>query len=127
MLQVTCAIIKHENNILICQRSAQMKLPLKWEFPGGKIKTGESKEECLQREILEELGIDILITQKLTLVVHHYDDFSLCLYPFLCEYRNGTLRLEEHAQAIWVKPENLMNYDWAAADIPVVRELLSLN
>ena len=54
MLQVTCAIIQHADKILICQRLASMKLPLKWEFPGGKIETGESKEECLRREIKEE-------------------------------------------------------------------------
>lgn len=126
MLQVTCAIIIHNGKVLICQRSAQMILPLKWEFPGGKIKTGESKEECLQREILEELGIDIRITQKLTMVEHHYDIFSLCLYPFICKYTSGELRLAEHAQAVWVNHENIMNYDWAAADIPVVKELLSI-
>ncbi|WP_341832439.1 NUDIX domain-containing protein [Sphingobacterium thalpophilum] len=68
MLQVTCAIIEHANKILICQRSASMKLPLKWEFPGGKIETGESKEECLRREIKEELQIDISIHSALTMV-----------------------------------------------------------
>ncbi|MBD1432347.1 NUDIX domain-containing protein [Sphingobacterium sp. DN00404] len=51
MLHVTCAIIEHQGKVLICQRSASMKLSLKWEFPGGKVETGESKEECLKREI----------------------------------------------------------------------------
>lgn len=127
MLQVTCAIIILEDSILICQRSAEMTLPFKWEFPGGKINAGESKEECLHREILEELGIKIQITKALSMVEHHYPDFSLCLYPFICKYTSGQLHLTEHAQAIWVNSENLMDYDWAAADIPVVRELLSLN
>src|SRR5690554_773018 len=126
MLHVTCAIIVHKDEILICQRSAQMKLPLKWEFPGGKIKIGESKEECLLREIREELRIDIQIERELSMVEHHYPDFSLCLYPFLCTLTKGQLRLAEHAQAIWVKPENLMDYDWAAADIPVVEEFLTI-
>ncbi|MND73971.1 CTP pyrophosphohydrolase [compost metagenome] len=83
MLQVTCAIIQHANKILICQRSASMKLPLKWEFPGGKIETGESKEECLCREIKEELHIDISIHSALTIVEHHYADFSLLLSPIV--------------------------------------------
>lgn len=126
MLQVTCAIIEHEGKVLVCQRSDRMKLPLKWEFPGGKIKTGESKEECLHREIREELGIEIQIIQELSLVAHHYPDFSLYLYPFVCNYTSGELRLAEHAQAIWINPENLMDYDWAAADIPVAKEYLSL-
>ncbi len=58
MLQVTCAIIEHADKILICQRSTSMKLPLKWEFPGGKIEPGESKGDCLRREIKEELDIE---------------------------------------------------------------------
>jgi 8-oxo-dGTP diphosphatase len=56
MVQVTYAIIEHNNKVLICQRSATMKLPMKWEFLGGKIEPDESKEGCLQREIKEELG-----------------------------------------------------------------------
>ena len=68
MLEVTCAIIVHENKILICQRSAAMKMPLKWEFPGGKVEDGESKEDCLRREIWEELRIHITINKVLTLV-----------------------------------------------------------
>lgn len=59
MLHVTCAIIEHHNKILICQRSERMKLPLKWEFPGGKIEVGKSKVDCLKREIREELGLKI--------------------------------------------------------------------
>ncbi|MBD1421636.1 NUDIX domain-containing protein [Sphingobacterium chuzhouense] len=55
MLHVSCAIIEHDNKVLICQRSKRMKLPLKWEFPGCKIEDGESKENCLKREIHEEL------------------------------------------------------------------------
>lgn len=71
MLQVTCAIIQHADKILICQRSASMKLALKWEFPGGKIETGESKEECLHREVKEELNIDIIVHSALTMVEYH--------------------------------------------------------
>ncbi|WP_223583041.1 (deoxy)nucleoside triphosphate pyrophosphohydrolase [Sphingobacterium sp. GVS05A] len=96
MLQVTCAIIQHANKILICQRSASMKLPLKWEFPGGKIETGESKEECLHREIKEELHIDINIHSALTMVEHHYADFSLQLYPFVCSLESGEVKALEH-------------------------------
>ncbi|WP_343558954.1 (deoxy)nucleoside triphosphate pyrophosphohydrolase [Sphingobacterium sp.] len=125
MLQVTCAIIEHANKILICQRSASMKLPLKWEFPGGKIETGESKEECLRREIKEELHIDINIHSALTMVEHHYADFSLRLYPFVCSLKSGEVKALEHAQAIWVDAAQLRNYDWAEADLPIVEEYLN--
>src|SRR5690606_11662054 len=102
MLHVTCAIIEHDNKILICQRSASMKLPLKWEFPGGKVETGESKEDCLKREIREELGLEIEVGAELNVVEHRYPEFSLRLYPFLCTWIGGSLVIAEHAQAIWV-------------------------
>lgn len=126
MLQVTCAIIRHDHKILICQRSTSMKLPLKWEFPGGKIENGESREECLHREIQEELGISIDIVQALTAVEHHYPEFSLCLYPFVCTIVSGTFHPVEHVQTIWVNAAELCNYDWAEADLPIVKEYLNL-
>ena len=124
MLQVTCAIIVYNDKILICQRSAAMKLPLKWEFPGGKIELDESKEDCLRREIREELGIDIGIGEALTSVEHHYPTFSICLYPFVCTLDSGDLQATEHAQAIWVEVDDLLGYDWADADVPIVKEYL---
>lgn len=125
MIHVTCAIIVNNNKILICQRSAAMKLPLKWEFPGGKIEEGESKEDCLRREIQEELGIDIGIGEALTPVENHYSTFSICLYPFVCIMESGMVQPTEHAQAIWVDAIELSNYDWAEADVPVVKEYLN--
>lgn len=124
MLHVTCAIIRRNNTILICQRSASMKLPLKWEFPGGKIEPGESKEDCLMREIKEELGIDIMVGPALNMVEYHYPKFAICLYPFECTLIGGDLNLTEHAQAIWVDNSELLNYDWAAADLPIVKALI---
>ena len=124
MLHVTCAIIEHQGKVLICQRSASMKLPLKWEFPGGKIEGEESKEECLKREIKEELGLEIEVGSALPHVEHHYPEFSIRLYPFLCKWTGGSLAIAEHAQAIWVSHDELKNYDWAEADVPIVRELL---
>lgn len=126
MLQVTCAIIEHNNKVLICQRSATMKLPMKWEFPGGKIEQDESKEDCLQREIKEELGMIITIDLALKPVEHNYPDFSICLYPFICKWESGKVLPAEHKQAIWVNASELLNYDWAEADLPIVREYLSL-
>ncbi|MBD1426728.1 (deoxy)nucleoside triphosphate pyrophosphohydrolase [Sphingobacterium arenae] len=126
MLHVTCAIIENDKKILICQRSKQMKLPLKWEFPGGKVEIGESKENCLEREIHEELGLEIEIESTLTPVVHHYPEFSLRLYPFLCKWTGGSLAIAEHAQAIWVDKNELQNYDWAEADVPIMNELMQL-
>lgn len=126
MLEVTCAIIFKENHVLIAQRSANMKLPLKWEFPGGKVERGESKAACLAREIKEELNLEITIGEGLTDIMHYYPEFSLRLYPFICTYHSGELTAMEHAQVKWEKIANLMAYDWAAADVPVVEELMEL-
>ncbi len=127
MLQVTCAIIQKGNEVLICQRSDKMLLPLKWEFPGGKIEEGESKKECLKREIKEELNLEIDIKQALEEVKYEYIEFSICLYPFLCNITSGKLDPTEHAQVKWECIDNLMEYDWAEADIPIVKELIKLN
>ncbi|KQN34287.1 hypothetical protein ASE92_11795 [Pedobacter sp. Leaf41] len=126
MIEVTCAIIFKNNQVLIAQRGVNMKLPLKWEFPGGKVEHGESKVASLVREIKEELNLEISISKGLTDVLHHYPDFSLRLYPFICKYQGGELNAVEHAQVKWEKITNLMAYDWAAADVPVVKELMEL-
>lgn len=124
MTEVTCAIIEHNACILICQRSAHMKLPGKWEFPGGKVESNESNEMCLIREIKEELGLGIYIREPLTPTVYTYPDFSIRLHPFICTWKAGQLQLVEHSQAKWVSPDELFQYDWAAADIPIVQEYL---
>lgn len=79
MIHVTCAVIRDGEQYLICQRSEKMKSPLKWEFPGGKVEEGESLEECLLREIKEELDIKITIERKLDTVSHDYGDFQIKL------------------------------------------------
>ncbi len=127
MLKVACAIIFKDNKVLIAQRSESMTLPLKWEFPGGKIETGETMEEGLKREIMEELNINISVGKALSVVEHHYADFSLHLYPFVCAYLDGNLEAREHAQVKWESLANLEEYDWAEADLPVVKELLLSN
>lgn len=129
MIHVTCAIVVHQEKILICQRSPDMRLPLKWEFPGGKIEEGESLQECLIREIHEELSLRIRVLEPLEKVIHHYPDFSICLYPFISALLSSPEQLHaaEHAQAIWVSREELPSYDWAEADVPVVQQILNLN
>ncbi|WP_034622898.1 NUDIX domain-containing protein, partial [Desulfovermiculus halophilus] len=73
-IHVTCAIIERNGHVLAVQRSANMKLPLKWEFPGGKIWSDEEAKGCLQREIVEELNLEIAVTCELASVTHQYPD-----------------------------------------------------
>ncbi len=124
MIHVACAIIEKDQQILICQRSAHQKLPLKWEFPGGKQELNETLEECLIREVKEEINLDIEINQSLSKVEYHYPDFSLTLYPYICSITSGELKNLEHEQILWVDPTDLFRYDWANADLPIIEEYL---
>lgn len=97
-----------------------MSLPLKWEFPGGKIALGESAGECLKRELLEELEICVKIKQILPASTHHYPGFSVTLYPFICTIASDKVILHEHAAVTWLTREKLYSLDWAEADLAVL-------
>jgi 8-oxo-dGTP diphosphatase len=123
---VACAKIEDlEGKVLVTQRSAAMALPLKWEFPGGKVEEGETHEETIEREIREELHIDILITGRLPAFTHQYPSFNITLIPFVCRIETGEIKLTEHHTFRWVSPNNLLDLDWAAADIPVAQYYLT--
>ncbi len=126
MLKVTCAIIKVENKILVAQRSEKMKLPLKWEFPGGKLEDDEDEIECIKREIKEEINIDIEVLKRLSNSVYDYGSFKINLIPFIATYISGEIILTEHKEFKLLDKSELLNLDWAEADLPVVEEFLKL-
>ena len=126
VLNVTCAIIQFEEKVLVVQRSEKMKLPLKWEFPGGKIESGETEEECIFREIKEELSIEIEVIGKLGASVFTYDGVTIRLIPFLAYYKTGKIKLMEHKQYKWFRREQLEELNWAEADIPILNEFLTI-
>ena len=123
---VCCAIILKEDRILVAQRGEKMSLPLKWEFPGGKIDIGESSETCIKREIKEELNISIKIIERLKNYPYDYSNFSIILIPFITKYLEGELILTEHKQATWFRLDELLNLDWAAADLPILHDFLNV-
>ena len=124
-IHVACAILERGGLVLAAQRSAAMSLPLKWEFPGGKIEPGESMTECLQRELFEELGVCVDVGKSLPPVTHHYPTFTVTLYPFVCAIRCGEIiTLHEHAAMTWLPPQELLTLDWAEADLPVIQSYL---
>lgn len=126
MIDVACAIIVREDGkVLVTQRSQHMTLPLKMEFPGGKVEPGEIPENCLIREIQEELAVRIEIISEMASNQHNYPDSSINLIPFVCRIIGGTIILNEHAAYTWLKADQLSDLDWAAADIPIVRNYLS--
>lgn len=124
-IKVACAIVKHNNKILVTQRSESMNLPLKWEFPGGKIEKNETAADCVMREIKEELNITIQTNGFMKEQIHDYGTFVIALQPVLADYLGGTIQLHEHANFLWLSPDELGSVDWAAADKAIVSELMN--
>ncbi|MEN2282386.1 (deoxy)nucleoside triphosphate pyrophosphohydrolase [Algoriphagus sp. SE2] len=123
-IPVTCAIIIHQNKILVAKRSSTMSQSGYWEFPGGKVETDESMEACLKREIREELGLEIKIKSKLKSSVFEYSPEKVIqLFPFVCDWKSGDLEILEHEKVSWVAIEELEDLNLAPADIPIYREL----
>jgi 8-oxo-dGTP diphosphatase len=122
LLKVVCAIIEHEGKVLVTQRGPQMKLPGKWEFPGGKVHAGESESEALLREIKEELALEIEVLERLTPVHATQPEFILQLIPFRCLLTGGALTLAEHQDFRWASAVELSDFDWCPADQPIVQE-----
>jgi 8-oxo-dGTP diphosphatase len=124
-LHVACALIERDGLLLAAQRSARTSIPLKWEFPGGKIEAGESLEECLHRELREEMEVSVVIGRALLPQTHHYPDFTVTLYPFVCQLATEEIVLREHAAIRWLAPNELLTLDWASADLPVIENYLA--
>ena len=94
-----------------------------WEFPGGKIEPGERPEAALQREIQEELGIDITINRLLCTTDYDYPSFHLTMHCYLCEIKSGEIELREHKSARWLTGETLDSVEWLPADKEIVAAL----
>lgn len=124
MVHVTCAIVLEGSKVLVTQRSEAMKLPLKWEFPGGKIDSGESAEACIKRELLEELNIEVEILERLSDSSFEYPAFTINLIPFIATLKAGELTLREHKDLKWLHPDELKGLDWAPADLPILEQFM---
>ena len=123
-IEVICGIVIKDREVLVAQRSFYMKMPLKWEFPGGKKDENESDISCLEREIFEELNIRIAVGRKFHTSYYDYGEFQINLTAYLATYVEGTLLLIEHKRAEWLRREELPKLNWAEADIPIVDALL---
>lgn len=126
-IEVVAAVLFCEDQLLCVQRPKNklQYISEKYEFPGGKIEVGETKEEALHRELLEELNLSTKIKTYFLTVVHQYPDFELTMHSFICEVDSKELILHEHIDQKWLKISELTSLDWAAADIPIVEKLIS--
>lgn len=126
--QVSTGIIVHEGKILIGQRMRGKPQEYLWEFPGGKMEPGETIQECLYRELKEEFGIETEIGEFLMSSAYDYDSGSIILQAFWVKTQATEIKkLDAHEQFKWVALDELEQYDFAPADIPIVKKLLEHN
>jgi 8-oxo-dGTP diphosphatase len=125
-IEVVAAVIIKDDLIFCAQRGLSKSLPLKWEFPGGKVESNESNQEALAREIKEEFDSVVLVEDHLISVEHEYETFIIILHAYKCKLLSGSLNMTEHIAKIWISKSKLLQLDWAPADVPVVRHLMNL-
>lgn len=125
IIEVVAAIIQHNNKIFVTRRGYG-EFENMWEFPGGKMEMGETREEALRREIKEELELDIEISKYLTTVEYDYPNFHLKMHCFICTISGGELQLNVHNDAKWTTLDELDNLNWVPADILVIEKLKEL-
>ena len=123
MIEVCCALIVKDSKLLAVQRGPKSSHPMQWEFPGGKIQTGESAEQCIIREIEEELNVGVEIIKPLNDVEFDYGNKQIRLIPFVCIISSGEVRLNEHIDKQWFSIDEWERIDWSGAD----RELIIRN
>jgi 8-oxo-dGTP diphosphatase len=122
--QVAAAVICQEGMVLITRRAIGEKLAGMWEFPGGKLEPGETPQTCIVRELREELGVESVADGILTTSVFTYPGGAIELIAVTVALGSTAFTLQVHDRAEWVKPQDLLGYDLAPADIPIAEEII---
>ena len=122
-IEVVAAIIHDADGRIFATQRGYGDMKDGWEFPGGKVEAGESPEEALKREILEELDTRIVVEKLLTTVEYDYPKFHLKMHCYICSIESGSLTLKEHEAARWLTMEQINSVDWLPADKIVVDEI----
>ena len=124
-LNVAIAVIRQQNQILICQRRKNDTFGDLWEFPGGKVEADETPEQCVVREINEELGVTVEPIGTFSVIDHQYPEVSVRLIPFLCRLTSGEPRPLASQRIAWVETENLRRHAFPAASLGLIDEILA--
>lgn len=122
-VEVVAALIWDNNKFMICQRPANKARPLLWEFVGGKVEPGETKEQALVRECLEELAITLSVGDVFIDVVHKYPDITIRLTIFNATIAEGVPQNLEHNDIKWITPTEIPNYNFCPADEAILNRL----
>ncbi len=125
LLVAAAALVEVDGRVLICQRPEGKQLAGLWEFPGGKLEAGETPEQCLIRELNEELGIEVnqACLAPFVFASHSYEAMHLLMPLYLCRRWEGVVERREHAALAWVEPMKLAAYPMPPADAPLVAYL----
>ena len=123
MIEVVAALIRENNKFMICQRPVSKARGLLWEFVGGKVEQGKTKEQALIRECQEELAITISVGKEFTDVVHEYPDITVHLTLFNASIIDGKLKLLEHSDIRWITPDEIPQYDFCPADTEILKKI----
>ena len=126
MVEVVAALIWQNGKFMICQRPKNKARGLLWEFVGGKVEKGESKEEALVRECREELAVTISVCDKFCDVTHIYPDLTVHLTVFNATIFDGTPQMIEHNDIKWITPDEIGKYDFCPADIEILEKICNI-
>ncbi len=128
LLVAACALVDADGRVLLAQRPQGKQLAGLWEFPGGKVEPGETPEQCIIRELHEEIGIETEIPclAPLTFASHSYDDFHLLMPLFICRRFRGIAQPREGQALKWVRPKQMRDYPMPPADAPLIPFLIDL-
>lgn len=122
-IEVVAAVIFDEQGRIFATQRGYGDWKDWWEFPGGKIETGEQKDQALKREIREELDAEIEVGELLRTIDYDYPNFHLTMHCFKCQLADGHVTLLEHEAAKWLRPEELHSVKWLPADEEIIEEL----
>ena len=122
--EVVAALIWREGKFLACRRPAHKARGLLWEFVGGKVEAGETKEQALIRECKEELAVTLAVGEEFFTVLHRYPDITVRLTLFHAEIASGEPQLLEHAEIKWLLPSEIPNYEFCPADEVILEKIM---